>query len=537
MKRQSLHNIQDGLFDVLVIGGGITGANVLWDATLRGMRSILLEKNDYASGTSQATSKFIHGGLRYLKNMELSLVRESLRERRTLAKITPHAVRPLEFLIPVYSLSEKLLLRLGMFLYDKLSFDKNHSISSDVMLPPYRFYNREETFHKAPQVRREGLLGSFVYFDYTNTNPERHTTEFIFSAKNRGAQAFNYVEVKSVKANSEFYLVQFQDRLSGEELQVKTKVVINASGPWADFTDSLAGVTTEKKLLRSKGIHVVTRKICREQCDVIKKKDGSHLFVIPWRNKTIIGTTDTKFATHPDELHVTREEILDLIEEVNHSYGFADLTLNDVDFYYAGLRPLVEDSKHLGDTYNASRKSEVMDYGDKGFPGYFSALGGKYTTSRAVAQSVVDKVAAYLKESYPACTSEKTPLDAGNYADLKTLVKDMQRKYPTVDGEKVETLCSRYGNTTGAILQEKQGGVCVLANGEKLYGEEIAFIAKNEDVHFASDFYFRRSGAGVPGLPLQEEQDKILQILQATLAWDDAKVKQDAVEIEKRYRF
>lgn len=536
MNRKTLKDtISDKKYDVIIIGGGITGANIFWDATLRNMKALLVDKNDYASGTSQATSKLIHGGLRYLKNFELRLVRESLRERRILGKISPHAVRPLEFLIPIYSTKEKLVLAAGMFLYNRLSFDRNHEISHDVHLPPYRYYNREETIYRSPGLNRKNLKGSFVYFDYANVNPERHTTEFIFSARNRGGVARNYTEVVAIDRKDDCYLVSLRDNLDQSEIQIESKTIVNASGPWADFTDALTGIPAQKKILRSKGIHVVVRKICGRECIVSKKRDGSHMFIIPWRNKTIIGTTDTNYAGNPDDFRVTRDEVAELLADANATFGLTELKMSEVDFYYGGLRPLVEESGS-SDTYNASRKSEIMDYRDNGLPGYFAALGGKYTTSRAVAKETVDKIVDYLPGKFSSCSTEITPLDSGNYPDLPQLCCQLQNKFPTVDGEKLETLAKRYGSLAKKIIQPDNHGFIRLSGNELLYEDELDYILKNEDIVHATDFYFRRSGVGVPGLPKAEEQKKLMQKLQSFFSWNDKATAEQEKMVTDRYK-
>lgn len=234
-------------YDIIIVGGGITGANVLWDATLRGYNCLLVEKNDYASGTSQATSKLIHGGLRYLKNLEFGLVRESLSERRYLAKISPHAVRPMGFIIPIRSWFQRIQLFLGMELYNALSFDRNQEIDADVKLPRYRWNSLGETIYKVLGLDRKSLKGCFQYYDYANPNPEKHTTEFILSAKEKGAHAFNYLSVTTLrKQNSGGYTVGLTDTLTGKKVLVSSKVVVNSAGPWADVIESMTGVTAEK---------------------------------------------------------------------------------------------------------------------------------------------------------------------------------------------------------------------------------------------------------------------------------------------------
>ncbi|EMO78063.1 FAD dependent oxidoreductase [Leptospira kirschneri str. 200801925] len=278
-KTKSFRNSETSVYDLLVIGGGITGAHVLWDSTLRGMKSVLLEKNDYASGTSQATSKMIHGGLRYLKNLEFGLVRESLRERATLARITPQAVQTMGILVPLYSNVERVVLKFGMILYDALSYDRNTNICKDRLIPKYDFLSKEQILLESPTIQQEKLKGAYLYYDYLNINPERHTCEFIFSARERGAEAKNYTEVVSItRSNDSLYTIIARDRISGKEIIYRTRTVINAAGPWADFVESIAGVEIDKHLVRSKGIHIVTRKIGGDKILVTKKRTV-HIFL------------------------------------------------------------------------------------------------------------------------------------------------------------------------------------------------------------------------------------------------------------------
>ncbi|TGL55592.1 glycerol-3-phosphate dehydrogenase/oxidase [Leptospira kemamanensis] len=525
-------------YDILIIGGGITGANILWDATLRGYNCLLAEKNDYASGTSQATSKLIHGGLRYLKNFEFGLVRESLSERRYLAKISPHAVRPMGFIIPIRSLFQRIQLFLGMELYNLLSFDRNKEIDPDVQLPKYRWNTLAETIYKVIGLSRKSLQGSFQYYDYANPNPEKHTTEFILSAKEKGAHAFNYLSVTTLKKqNSGGYTVGLTDEITGKKILVSAKVVVNSAGPWADVIESMAGISAEKKLVRSKGIHAVVRNICGNECVVLSKRDGSHLFVIPWRGKTIIGTTDTAYEDDPDKFKVKQSEIVDLIDEVNFSFGFAKLTLKDVDYYYGGLRPLVEDPGSTEGTYSASRKSEILHYEKEGFPGFFSALGGKYTTSRAVAESLVNEIDVFTKGQETPSATKFTPLLGGRYQNLKELVNEIQFKYPHIPGEKIETLVRRYGSTTWKILQGKGIDTYRIPNGEVYYEDEVEYIVFQEDIHHLTDFYFRRSGVGTVGKLDQSERTRLDKKIAKLLGWSVERQKEESKKVDARYEW
>ncbi|TGK00582.1 glycerol-3-phosphate dehydrogenase/oxidase [Leptospira semungkisensis] len=538
-KNNQTSPLSSQVFDTLVIGGGITGATTLWDSSLRGLKAVLIEKNDFASGTTQATSKLIHGGLRYLKNAEFGLVRESLRERRILAKISPHAIKTLGFIIPIYSRAEKWITHIGLGMYDVFSYDKNREISSDAWIPKYRFLSKEETILEAPSLPREGLKGGFLYYDYQNTNPERHTCEFIFSAEKKGGLALNYTELVAISRQGEVYQAIVKDKRTGKSYPLFAKTIVNAAGPWADFVESLAGVGMDKVLVRSKGIHIVTRSLTVSKTIVLKKRDKTHMFVIPWRGKTIIGTTDTVFSDSPDHFKVTRSDIQGLLEEINFAYGYSDLTEEDVDFYYGGMRPLVEDPGEKSDTYNASRKTEILDHKEKGLPGFFTALGGKYTTSRHLAEKITDKLCEFLPGSYHPCETAQIPLSSGEFSDHSSLVKSLSKKYSKLDGEYLETLASRYGSLAYEVLKlHKSGeGSATLSNGEEFSASEIRYIASKEKVEKATDFFFRRSGVGVPGIPSAENLRWIIDQLGKTLGWNPARKKSETSEVVARYKF
>ncbi|PJZ76069.1 glycerol-3-phosphate dehydrogenase/oxidase [Leptospira neocaledonica] len=531
--------ISSQVFDTLVIGGGITGATTLWDSTLRGLKALLVEKNDFASGTTQATSKLIHGGLRYLKNAEFGLVRESLRERRILAKISPHALKTLGFIIPIYSNSEKWITNIGLGMYDYFSYDRNKEISSDSWIPKYRFLSPEEVVMEAPSLPRAGLKGGFLYYDYQNTNPERHTCEFIFSAEKKGGTALNYTELVAISQQGEVYQAILKDKRSGKTYPVFAKTVVNAAGPWADFVESLAGVGMDKVLVRSKGIHIVIRALTVSKAIVLKKRDKTHMFVLPWRGKTIVGTTDTVFSDSPDKFKVTKSDIQGLLEEINYAFGYSDLTESDVDFYYGGMRPLVEDPGEKSDTYNASRKTEILDHKEKGLPGFFTALGGKYTTSRHLAEKITDKLCEYLPGKFLPCETDQIPLSSGEFSDHSSLVKGLSKKYSKLSGEYLETLGARYGSLAYEVLkyQKANDESVTLNNGEKFSTAEIRYIASEEKVEKGTDFFFRRSGVGVPGAPSSESLHKIVDELGKTLGWNPARKKAESSEILSRYHF
>lgn len=552
-------------YDLIIIGGGITGATVLWDATLRGMKALLLEKNDYASGTTQATSKLIHGGLRYLRSYEFGLVRESLRERRTLARIAPHAVRPEGFLMPLYKHfgHKRSTIALALWIYDALGFDRNRELPVESQLPRHIYLNRSSTLAEEPVLRSDGLTGSYVYYDFANLNPERLCCEFIFSARERGAAARNYVEVDGVRRKNAGFEVRGRDVLTGQSAKFTARTVLNAAGPWADFLvrDALqngnvpatqAGANGDgaagRRLIRSKGIHVITRKIARDKALALTLtgKRKQHFFVLPWRNKSIIGTTDTAFHAHPDELQVTPEEIDGLIDNVNQVTR-ANLSRVDVEYYYAGLRPLVDEDgdKHAdeaGDgsgTYEASRRTEIVHHADTGLPGFFTALGGKYTTSRALAEKIVNQLAEYLPGSFAPCATARTAL-GGEYASLNAVENALMQEFPDTPFPMIQTLAGRYGEQARDILARGPvggGERWRMHTGEDFYAEEIDFLVQNDEIQHLSDLYLRRAGLGTTGLPPETVNRQIAERLGKHLGWNRSDLTREIKTLEERYRF
>lgn len=544
VKRRSLDRLSADRFDVLIIGGGISGACLLWDAALRGLRAALIEKNDYASGTTQATSKLIHGGLRYLKNGEFGLVRESLRERRTLAAIAPHAVRPEAFLVPIYRGrgTPRWMMGLALSIYDWLAWDRNRGLKDGQRLPGSRWLDRDAALAEEPALDPRGLKGAYLYYDYANLNPERLAVEFILSATERGAIARNYLRAGAVtRDESGDFLVAVRDELSGESAAIRARTVVNAGGPWADYLEAELTGKVERALVRSKGIHLVTRKIIRDKTVVGIKPDGAHLFLIPWRGRTLIGTTDTEYRDHPDRLTVSAAEAERVLEDVNAMFPDACLSLADVDYFYGGLRPLVEDSGR-NSSYNASRKMEIVDHARTGFPGFFTVLGGKYTTSRALAEKTIDRVCQALGRPGLPCQSASTPLLGGGYESPAALAQTLSGEFPDAPVRKISALVARYGAVARRILAEsseplRRDESCVVVSEEEVfYLDEIRYLILREGVERIGDLLFRRSGIGTAG-PLSETAlQRLVEFCGDILGWSRAERKAEREAALSRYR-
>ena len=294
------NRLADETFDLLVIGGGVTGACIARDAVLRGMKVALVEKNDFAHATSAHNSKLIHGGLRYLRNMEFRLVRESLRERRIWQRIAPHLVSPLPFLIPFFKSgwAERAMLGAGLSLYDLLSFDRGWLDDPDQRLPGHSWLNREAALAREPALEGEGFDGAYLYYDAQMYAPERLALECLASAAAHDAVLVNHITAERLLIREgRVEGAAVSDNFSDARFDVRARLTILAAGPWSDiFLEKALAKPASHKLLRSKGIHLIVKSMTKSDALAVAANHG-HFFVLPWRGHSLLGTTDTAFTS------------------------------------------------------------------------------------------------------------------------------------------------------------------------------------------------------------------------------------------------
>lgn len=404
-RRSAFDLLAHARFDVLVIGGGITGAGVARDAAMRGLRTALVERDDFASGTSSRSSRLIHGGLRYLEHGWLHLVFESSRERRILMEIAPHLVRPLAFTWPVYEQARVPLWKLGagLLLYDALSLFRNAG-GNHQRLPP------DEVLALEPAIRREGLRGGARYYD-ASTNDVRLTLANARAAAEAGATVLNHAEVQSLRrAGAHVTGAHVVDRVTGSGVDVTARVVVNATGPWSDSVRRMADPRAPVSLRGTKGVHIAVpheRMGNRQALTILSAIDGRVMFVLPAGAFTIIGTTDTDYMGELDTVRATRADVEYLLRSANHYFPTASLTMADVVTAWAGLRPLVANGGR--DPGSTSREHSIV----WSAPGLLTVTGGKLTTYRSMAASVVDDVARALGSAARPADTDTVALPGG----------------------------------------------------------------------------------------------------------------------------
>lgn len=402
-------------YDVLVVGGGITGAGVARDAAMRGLRTALVERDDFGSGTSSRSSRLIHGGVRYLEHGYFHLVFEASRERRTLLRIAPHLVRPLRFTWPVYQGARVAGWRLGagLLLYDALALWRN--------VARHRRLTVADVLAREPGLEPRGLTGGAAYFDAA-TDDSRLTLANALAAESAGATVLNHTEVRSFTRDADGHATgaRLRDALTGADTTVTARIIVNATGPWGDTIRHLADGDAQATVRGSKGVHlaVPAKRIGnRGAVTLLSAIDGRVMFVLPAGAHTIIGTTESEATTGPDEVRASASDVAYLLESVNAAFPGAALAPTDVVSAWAGIRPLIA-SGRTEDAASASREHEIV----RGPSGLLTVSGGKLTTYRAMAAEVVDTVEAALgRPVTPAATDLVALPGAGRLTEIAAL--------------------------------------------------------------------------------------------------------------------
>jgi glycerol-3-phosphate dehydrogenase len=479
-------------FDVLVIGGGITGAGAALDAASRGLRVALVEARDLASGTSSRSSKLIHGGLRYLEQLDFKLVYEALRERDLLvSKLAPHLVKPVPFLFPLYrKVVERPYVGAGLALYDAMEGTRRG-------VPHHRHLSARGALKRAPALSSDRLAGAMLYYD-AQVDDARYTLAVARTAAAHGAVVATRVSAVGVVRGGDGVRVtgaRVRDEETGHEVTVTADCVVVCAGVWTDLVHEMAGVHAGYRVRMSKGVHIVVpREAVDADAGMIVRTEKSVLFFIPWGNRWIVGTTDTDWSGDRAEPAPTEEDIDYILGAANRVLA-RPLTRADVIAVYAGLRPLVAvAAKESKPTTKLSREHVV----DVPVPGLASIAGGKFTTYRLMARDVVDAAVADFgsDRSVPASVTEQLPLlGADGLAAVRASAGRLAEDYH-VDRDVVEHLLGRYGTLAAEVLDLVRADPVLgrpLAPGHLYLGAEVAYAVTHEGALHVDDVLRRRT--------------------------------------------
>lgn len=478
------------VLDVLVVGGGVTGAGVALDAVTRGLSCGLLEQRDLASGTSSRSSKLLHGGLRYLELLHFGLVREALRERGLLlTRLAPHLVRPVPFLYPLTSRWERLYVGAGMVLYDAMAAAGAAAGRHQVGVPRHRHLTRRQALAVVPGLRPESLTGAVQYYD-CQVDDARHTLAVARTAAHHGALIGTRTRVTGFLRDGERITgVRARDLESGRDLTIRARVVVNAAGVWTDEIQEMAG-RGAIRVRASKGIHlVVPRDRIPSSSGLILRTQTSVLFVIPWGSHWIVGTTDTPWELDKAHPAASRTDIDYLLGRVNLVLR-QPLDHRDVVGVYAGLRPLLSGESEA--TSRISREHTVVTP----LPGLVLVAGGKYTTYRVMARDAVDAAAADLGAPVPAGITHRVPLvGAAGYEARRNQVAGLARS-SGLSSARVEHLLGRYGDLVDDLLElvaRDPGLGLPLPGAEGYLRAEVVYAVSHEGALHLDDVLTRRT--------------------------------------------
>jgi glycerol-3-phosphate dehydrogenase len=523
-----LNQLENDVYDLIVIGGGITGCGIALDAVSRGIPTLLIEMQDFASGTSSRSTKLVHGGLRYLKQFDISTVSEVGKEREIVYNNAKHVTHPEWMLLPIYKGGTfgKYSTSIGLRVYDTLAGVKKHERR--------KMLSANETLKREPLLKQQGLIGGGYYVEY-RTDDARLTLEIAKKAHELGADLLTYCKVESfLTENKKVSGVIVQDVLTGERKQVKGLKVVNAAGPWVEQLIALDEPVKGKKLLHTKGIHLVfdQQRFPLKQAVYFDTMDGRMIFAVPRDGKTYVGTTDTIYQEDLQHPSITTEDVEYVLNATHFMFPDLKLTPKDVESAWSGIRPLIhQEGKGPSEI---SRKDEIW----KSSTGLYTIAGGKLTGYRKMAQNIVDQIQQDLKSirTYKECQTKKMRLSGGDFDDMTELVRKA-KEIPSfrelgMDDQEIEKMVLHYGSnikTLAAIAnnmepsQELPPSIQLIVD----YGIEYEMVMR------PVDFFIRRTGALLFRRPwLTEWKEPVIRYMAEKLNWSQDQLEQYTKELE-----
>jgi glycerol-3-phosphate dehydrogenase len=543
--------LQAEKFDVFIAGGGIFGACAAWEATLRGYKVALVEQNDFGSGVSANSFKMVHGGIRYMQHLDIPRVRHSCEDRSSLLRIAPHLVSPLPIVIPTYGYgaSGKPFLSTGMYMYDLLTADRNRGIQDeDRKVPWTRLLGRDAVLDYFPGLESRNLTGGAQFADAQMYNPARLVLAFIQSAASKGAQVCNYARVDGYETSGKgVEQVRVIDELTGDTFHIRAKVFLNAAGPWTDeLLNRKFELKREKPGVYSRdACFVVPRKFDHDLAlavlgqtrdpDAFMSRPARHLFVVPWRDYSLIGVWHKVVAPTPDKIGIERAEIETFINEIHGTYPDLALSSDEVSMCNWGLVPFGEEQKG-GKDLSYGKRSILVDHQEAGGPpNLVSLIGVRYTVGRTDARWALQLVADKLKDDRQAPKSDNVAIYGGAFDSFALLSEQLKEQLPdSIDDSAVTALAHNHGSNAHRLLaSSRPEAIRQVANSHVLEAE-IENAVRNEMAMTLGDVVFRRTDLASGGSPGDECLEKCAEVTQNLLGLSNAEIEQQLAELKSR---
>jgi len=521
-------------FDALVVGGGIHGLITACDAARRGLSVALIDRSDFGSGSSFNHLRTIHGGLRYLQTLDLGRARQSVLERRTLARISPHSVRPVPFVLPLYRslLRGRLAMRAGFLLDRMIAWDRNTRVPPGLALPAGRVVSRGQAIERFPGLRRQGLTGAAIWHDYVTTEADRLTFSWAIAAHEHGAVLANHVEAQDLITEAgKIVGVRATDRQSKRSFPIRAAITINASA--GRFRPQAAGTQPRPQL---KAMNLVTSRDAGDEALGGPSASGRNFFLVPWRAHAVFGTWESRALCAPDEAAPSEQEVQDFLKELNAAFPALDLRRDEVTLVHRGAVPAEASAEGSARLAGDER---IEDHAAAGADGLITVTGTKYTTARAVAERVVDRVAQKSGRTLRACETATTPLPGGDISDLPAAIGEARRLWDArLPSDTVPHLIAAYGSRYGEVLTlaaTRRDWLERVGEGSPVIGVELVWAARHELALTLQDAVVRRTPLGALGYPGDAAARRAANIVGTELGWDEARRREEIESLRAFY--
>lgn len=526
-------------FDVLVVGGGIYGLTIAYDAAQRGLSVALVERADFGSGASFNHLRTIHGGLRYLQTLDIARARESVIERRIVATIAPHAVRPIAFALPLYpSVTRGLTAMRAGFLLDRLiAFDRNRDVIPSHQLPVGRVVSGD-TVRRFPGLQQHGVTGAAVWYDYVTTEADRLTFSFAIAASQHGAVLANHLEAVALVVDGPRTVgVRARDYRDGREFEIAARVTVNATGAAVDTLLEPAGAAIRIPML--KVMNLMTARDAGEAALGGRTDAGRSLFLVPWQGRALFGTWQADSLCRPDETGIVEADVLAFLRELNQAFPSLELRMSDVTMIHRGIVPAVtsnggislEGHEHVHDHANANTTHRLE--------GLMSVVGAKYTTARGVAERVTDRLFTKLQRQRVACRTATTALPGGDIKDIEATIAAARHRWDIdLPGEAIPHLVAAYGSRCTEVLALCEGQPHLtgrLAEGSPVIGAELVWAVRHEMAVTLADAIIRRTPLGALGYPGDAAIDRAAELVAGTLGWSHDRRRSEVEALRRFY--
>jgi glycerol-3-phosphate dehydrogenase len=524
-------------YDVLVVGGGIYGLTIAYDAAQRGLTVALIEREDFGSGASFNHLRTIHGGLRYLQRLDVRRARESLLERRTLARIAPHAVAPLAFALPLYrSLTKgRLAMRAGLLLDALVGADRNRGVPRHLRLPAGRVLSKAAAIERFPAFRRRGLTGAAVWHDYLTLEPDRLTLAWAIAAAAHGAALANHVEATALLCDGARAVgARAVDRLTGRQFEIAARVTVNATGAAIDQLLGPLGTPSGMRFL--KAINLITRRGAGDVALGGRARSGRYLFLVPWRRRALFGTWESERPCAAGDSGVSEAEVAQFIAELNDSFPTIDLRPDDVTLVHRGVVPAVvgRDGR-----VSLEGRQPIGDHGHDGLEGVISVAGTKYTTARMVAERVATRVLEKLNRPAVRCRTADMNLPGGDLSDLSSMVAEArQHDDLQLRSDSIPHLVSAYGSRYREVLAlagDRADWRTGLSDDSPVIGAQLIWAVRHEMAETLCDAVLRRTPLGALGYPGDAAAGRAADILGAERGWTSERKRAEIDTLRQFY--